>query len=507
MADVESIKSPGSSPSKPKGPDPLVDVAAKPTKFQVSGKEYDPDLLWYIHGKAYDLTDWVRFHPGGQDALLNAQGRDGTALFESYHFFTDRARNLLAKMTPVEVPPEVLKKYVMDTSEANYFILPDGSYDPFWEAIRNRCKKVYEDDPSLTRTSGWGIYLFHMALLLVVQPLIFYYGYLQEWALWSHLSAFAMGIVVWIGGRLGHDAGHYAVCPKKYYSGWFTAICSGFALTNIGYWQLLHTVMHHTYTNMDNDPDLYHYVFFLRDHANYPYRILHRLQIHRIWCYIVWSATTAGLLILEPVAMLVTGSATRGTKTRLHKKRYIFWFFMIIHLFLFPAVYLALPIYLTWDTDESKYTIISTRVGSWIYFMMGSGLCFGIFSQSNHFSARCVEAATKPTSWGVRQIETAANFCINSWFWSIITAGINVQIEHHLFPSVASDKLDKLIPIVQETCKEFNVDYKNYSSFREILASVHEYLDHLAKPLPSDGDVNVFGFHKRKQTSANVASS
>lgn len=36
MADVESIKSPGSSPSRPKkGPDPLVDVAVKPTKFQV----------------------------------------------------------------------------------------------------------------------------------------------------------------------------------------------------------------------------------------------------------------------------------------------------------------------------------------------------------------------------------------------------------------------------------------------------------------------------------------
>ena len=38
MADVESIKSPGSSPSKPKGPDPLVDVAAKPTKFHVRRK-------------------------------------------------------------------------------------------------------------------------------------------------------------------------------------------------------------------------------------------------------------------------------------------------------------------------------------------------------------------------------------------------------------------------------------------------------------------------------------
>jgi len=56
------------------------------------------------------------------------------------------------------------------------------------------------------------------------------------------------------------------------------------AINSHSYWQLLHTVMHHTYTNMDNDPDLYHYVFFLRDHANYPYRILHRLQVCMCAC-------------------------------------------------------------------------------------------------------------------------------------------------------------------------------------------------------------------------------
>lgn len=101
---------------------------------------------------------------------------------------------------------------------------------------------------------------------------------------------------------------------------------------------------------------------------------------------------------------------------------------------------------------------------------------------------------------------------------STVTAGINVQIEHHLFPSVSSDKLDRLIPIVREvrwgvcvrarvtmgsvcrlttifdrnltlsrfqntqisgprhkkTCKEFGVDYKEYFKFQDILASVHE---------------------------------
>lgn len=45
------------------------------------------------------------------------------------------------------------------------------------------------------------------------------------------------------------------------------------------YWQLLHTIMHHTYTNMESDPDLYHYVWFLRDHPKFPYALLHRLQV------------------------------------------------------------------------------------------------------------------------------------------------------------------------------------------------------------------------------------
>lgn len=122
----------------------------------------------YIHGQAYDLTDWLdrhpgtipkkvsfsstsfhendfqskhsqseRFHlklsdlrstetvrparvmisrygianltslslsdvsPGGAYALLNCRGMDITALFESYHPFTDRPRARLASFTPV----------------------------------------------------------------------------------------------------------------------------------------------------------------------------------------------------------------------------------------------------------------------------------------------------------------------------------------------------------------------------------------------------------------------
>lgn len=54
----------------------------------VGGEQY----LWTIHGKDYDLSDFVERHPGGKEAILLGRGRDCTALFESYHPFTNRHR-------------------------------------------------------------------------------------------------------------------------------------------------------------------------------------------------------------------------------------------------------------------------------------------------------------------------------------------------------------------------------------------------------------------------------
>jgi hypothetical protein len=48
--------------------------------------------LWRIHGKDFDLEDFVDSHPGGKEAILLGRGRDCTAMFESYHPFTNRHR-------------------------------------------------------------------------------------------------------------------------------------------------------------------------------------------------------------------------------------------------------------------------------------------------------------------------------------------------------------------------------------------------------------------------------
>ena len=47
------------------------------------------DKIWWIHGNGYDLTKFVERHPGGKEAILLGRGRDCTALFESYHIFSN----------------------------------------------------------------------------------------------------------------------------------------------------------------------------------------------------------------------------------------------------------------------------------------------------------------------------------------------------------------------------------------------------------------------------------
>jgi cytochrome b involved in lipid metabolism len=41
-----------------------------------------------VHGQVYDITKFIKTHPGGQ-IILTALGRDATILFESHHNLLD----------------------------------------------------------------------------------------------------------------------------------------------------------------------------------------------------------------------------------------------------------------------------------------------------------------------------------------------------------------------------------------------------------------------------------
>jgi len=69
-----------------------------------------------------------------------------------------------------------------------------------------------------------------------------------------------------------------------------------------------------------------------------------------------------------------------------------------------------------------------------------------------------------------------------SWY----VGGLNFQIEHHLFPRVSHVHYPALSPIVQQTCREFNVPYITYPTFGKAVLSHLRHLRDMGRE--ADGD-------------------
>ena len=50
-----------------------------------------------IRGNVYYLTNWISNHPGGEKAILNICGKDGTQLFEKQHGGKEKPEKILSQ--------------------------------------------------------------------------------------------------------------------------------------------------------------------------------------------------------------------------------------------------------------------------------------------------------------------------------------------------------------------------------------------------------------------------
>ena len=55
--------------------------------------------------QVYNITEYLRFHPGGVPLLLAVGGRDGTALFNKYHAWVNNEFLLAKCMVGLLAPP------------------------------------------------------------------------------------------------------------------------------------------------------------------------------------------------------------------------------------------------------------------------------------------------------------------------------------------------------------------------------------------------------------------
>jgi delta11-fatty-acid desaturase len=103
-------------------------------------------------------------------------------------------------------------------------------------------------------------------------------------------------------------------------------------------------------------------------------------------------------------------------------------------------------------------------------------VCFMISSQINHLTPHTHEQFSN--NFFIHQILTSHNVATDNYFVFLFTGGLNMQIEHHLFPSVNHCHLHKIQPHVRDLCKKYGIKYSESPSLWEALC---QHVAHLRK--------------------------
>lgn len=286
--------------------------------------------------------------------------------------------------------------------------------------------------------------------------------------------AFLLGVISGlIGFNVGHDAIHGGYSTK----GWVNNLL-GQTFTAFGAyapnWKFTHNQCHHTYPSIPGADGDYTPAPILRFHEESKWQPMHQFQ--HIYVWFLYAIFTLEWVLVRDVKQMRKKQHLIYKKPKLKKgamtKVYIAKLIYYANVFLWPSLLLDIP---WWGVP----------VG-FLVMQAGLGLTLSLVFQLGHMVENMPkdwpdENNQLSQSYLEHQCSTAVNFASKSWFASWMTGGLNTQIEHHLFPNICSIHYRKIAPIVKKTAKEFDISYREYSTWHETLGAHYRLLKGLGK--------------------------
>jgi linoleoyl-CoA desaturase len=310
-----------------------------------------------------------------------------------------------------------------------------------------------------------------VSLHLSFEPLLFSLGVL---ALFLHKQL--------EGAEIGHTALHGAYDrfdDKRFHSAthrWLIPI-------DEESWRAGHNLRHHGNTNqVGKDPDIHFGPVRLTDQT--PWARHHRFQVpfalgfmfpnfgflmnlHFTGVHDAWFGNGRGGMDFLPDRSWKTILAAHGRALRKYLPYYAKEFL------LFPL--LAGP------------NFLKVLIGNWLSEMMRDLYSAAtIYCGHVGHDVAAYSEADKPKSrgeWYARQVAATNNFEV-SYPISVLCGGLDRQIEHHLFPKLAPERLREVAPAVRRACEEHGVPYKT-ASWPATLKKALEHVAALSRRAPS----------------------
>ena len=428
-------------------------------------------VAWTVYrGVAYDLGPFFATHPGGKCVrpaslkspalhlhslthspplllvfkcswlLRLAVGRDSTALVESYHLRPEVATARFAKLPqlpdfPVSaVPPS-----------------PRPNDSELYNAIRARVRdELFGGQKHGAHREGGN---FAIACIL---------GYAAAaYALYATFPGVITGCLLglagaWIGLTVQHCANHGAMSNNATINnllGMTDDLIGGSSLM----WRYHHQVSHHIHCNDTAlDEDVFSAFPLLRFDARLPRMAWHKWQHIYMWALFPFMQVAfqigdvTALLTRETKGSRLVGATAWELATVALGK--------VVHfsLLLGPALLHG------WQ---------AVALGTAAFIGTQGIVLAATFAVSHNVHEAKVAAETDGEAagrdWGRQQVLTSADWggVIGNFF----TGGLNLQVEHHLFPAICFVHYPAIADIVADECKKRGVPYFRYGSLPTIL--------------------------------------
>ena len=266
-----------------------------------------------------------------------------------------------------------------------------------------------------------------------------------------------------IGLSVMHDANHGAYSKRK----WVNTTL-GYSLNLIGAnsfnWKIQHNVLHHTYTNIHEEDEDIRPRGSLRLSPHSEWKPVHQFQ--HLYAWFLYGLMTIGWMVFEDFARLIRYQQN-GLIKKSNASTTREWVILLITKLVYVSYIFVIPVLVT---PLAWWQIL---VGIFIMHYI-TGFILAIIFQPAHVIDGTEyplpdDSGALQNNWAIHQMLTTTNFGNKSRWFSWFVGGLNFQIEHHLFPAVCHVHYRRIARIVQETAAEFDVPYKNTTSFFQAL--------------------------------------
>lgn len=373
----------------------------------VTVAEVDAEREMIVNGKVYDVSTFIKKHPGG--SVIKFQlGTDATDAFNAFHSRSKKAALMLASL-----PNRPLPAHVAEDALTRDF-----------EALRQQLKAEGYFDPSPMHVA------YRVGEILVMHAIGFGLIFQGWWVIGGIIAGLAQGRCGW----LQHEGGHYSLTGHIPTDRHLQMLFYGLGCGMSGcYWRNQHNKHHAAPQKLHADPDLQTLplVAFHKIIGEKGSKLWLAWQAPLFFCGVItWLVATGWQFLLHPKhALRVNNYVELGYMG----VRYALWHYAFGHLGL------------------------AREVGLYCYYLaVAAGYIFINFAVSH--THKDVVPSDRNISWALYSANHTTN-CTPGPLCNWWMAYLNFQIEHHLFPSMPQFNHPKICHRVKALFEKHGVEY------------------------------------------------